>query len=516
MDAAAAGSISPLSTDEHLQLQAADRLISLTRAAATEPRPDPHVEALALAVAANLPVLLWGQPGIGKSSTLVQLARGLALPLETVIASVHDPSDFAGLPIVGADPASQGIAMAPPDWAVRLHRAGSGLLFLDEISSAPPAVQAALLRVVLERQVGSLALPAPVRIVAAANPAGSAADGWQLAPPLANRFVHLAWVHDPDVVVRGLGGVWPHVPLPRLDPGALERSVARARAAICAFLTVRPDYAHRMPTTAAARGGAWPSPRTWEMALRLLAFGYAADAKREAVAIAIRGAVGDGAGLEFLAFLERQDLPDPEAVLADPERVELPERGDLVHATLAAVVDAIGRYPIGRDASRDDGSRHATTTRERWEAGWTLIARLAKTVPVDLLAAPAMQLAALREPHWELPAQLDGLAALEALLARDPEALLLAVDPATAELVGTVIAGWDGWRCHRYRLAVHPDRRRAGLGRLLVDAAEARVRAVGGARADAMVLDGNDLAHHAWRAGGYAPQAEWSRWVKAL
>jgi hypothetical protein len=304
------------------------------------------------------------------------------------------------LPIVGADPASQGVAMAPPDWAVRLHRAGSGLLFLDEISSAPPAVQAALLRVVLERHVGSLALPAPVRIVAAANPAASAADGWQLAPPLANRFVHLAWVHDPDVVVRGLGGVWPHVPLPQLDPAKLEPSVARARAAVCAFLTVRPDYTHRLPSTAAARGVAWPSPRTWEMAMRLLAFGYAADTDPEAVAIAVRGVVGDGAGLEFFAFLERQDLPDPEAVLADPGNAELPERGDLVHATLAAVVDAIGR----------------DTTRPRWEAGWTLVARLAATVPVDLLAAPAMQLAALRDPVWELPSQLDGLGALEALL----------------------------------------------------------------------------------------------------
>jgi MoxR-like ATPase len=393
-------SVGAIADEARTQLRAADELIALTRATATELRPDPHVQALALAVAANLPVLLWGQPGIGKSSTLVQLASGLALPLETVIASVHDPSDFAGLPIIGADPASQGVAMAPPDWAVRLHRAGSGLLFLDEISSAPPAVQAALLRVVLERHVGSLELPAPVRIVAAANPAGSAADGWQLAPPLANRFVHLAWLHDPDVVVRGLGGVWPEVPLPRLDPAALERSVVRARAAVCGFLTVRPDFTHRMPATAAARGGAWPSPRAWEMAMRLLAFGYAAGADPEAVAIAVRGAVGDGAGLEFLAFVERQDLPDPEAVLADPMHAELPERGDLVHATLAAVVDAVGRE----------------ATRERWEAGWALIARLVAVVPVDLLAAPAMQLAALREPTWELPAELDELGALEALL----------------------------------------------------------------------------------------------------
>ena len=191
------------------QLRAADRLIALTRAADTAPGSDPSVAALALATAANLPVLLWGQPGIGKSSTLTELARGLDLPLETVIASVHEPSDFSGLPVLGPDPAGQGVAMAPPDWAVRLRRAGDGLLFLDELSSAPPAVQAALLRVVLERRVGSLALPDGVRIVAAANPAGSAADGWQLAPPLANRFVHLDWVCDPAVVVRGLGGTWP-------------------------------------------------------------------------------------------------------------------------------------------------------------------------------------------------------------------------------------------------------------------------------------------------------------------
>jgi ribosomal protein S18 acetylase RimI-like enzyme len=108
----------------------------------------------------------------------------------------------------------------------------------------------------------------------------------------------------------------------------------------------------------------------------------------------------------------------------------------------------------------------------------------------------------------------DSTRALEALLARDPEALILAVY--RAEIVGTVIAGWDGWRCHLYRLAVHPGRRREGIGRLLVDAAEARFRSFGATRADAMVLDENELAHHAWRAGGYAPQAEWSRWVKPL
>ncbi|WP_225727118.1 MULTISPECIES: GNAT family N-acetyltransferase [unclassified Nocardia] len=108
----------------------------------------------------------------------------------------------------------------------------------------------------------------------------------------------------------------------------------------------------------------------------------------------------------------------------------------------------------------------------------------------------------------------DSAAALGALLRRDPAALVLACDD--SGIVGTVIAGWDGWRCHIYRLAVAPHRRRTGIGRLLVQAAEQRFREMGGIRADAMVLDDNTLAHSAWKANGYAPQSEWSRWVKPL
>src|SRR5690606_19964591 len=134
------------------------------------------------------------------------------------------------------------------------------------------AVQAALLRLVLERRVGALRLPPGVRIVAAANPRSSAADGWELSPPLANRFVHLQWVHDHEVVVRGLGGTWPRAIMPRLDPGRLESAVEFGRRAVCALLAARPALVHQLPSSETRRGGAWPSPRSWEMTVRLIAF----------------------------------------------------------------------------------------------------------------------------------------------------------------------------------------------------------------------------------------------------
>jgi len=108
----------------------------------------------------------------------------------------------------------------------------------------------------------------------------------------------------------------------------------------------------------------------------------------------------------------------------------------------------------------------------------------------------------------------DSAEVVERLLHRDPASLLVA--ELDDRLVGTIVAGWDGWRAHLYRLAVHPQVRGRGLGRRLLGHAERRLVALGAGRLDAMVLEGNEQGAALWRAAGYAPQGEWTRWVKPV
>lgn len=352
------------------------------------------VAALSVAVGAGVPVLLWGAPGTGKTSVVQALADAAGWPCETVIASLREPSDFAGLPVVVGDGADAEVLLAPPRWARRLQDAERGLLFFDEISTAPPAVQAALLRVVLERTVGDLRLPDGIAVVAAANPPEQAADGWDLSAPLANRFCHLDWTADARRMAEGFTGGWGTPVVPTLAED-WRAAIPVARSWVAGFVSVRPLLAVAVPTDAASSGRAWPSPRSWDMAARLLAASRTAGVDEVVESLLVRGAVGNGAGVEFLTWLVEADLPDPEAVLADPDSFRLPDRGDRAFAALTSVAAVVV----------------ANATPERWAAAWKVFGKASDKAP-DAAATAARSLARCRPAGAPVPPEVAAFASL--------------------------------------------------------------------------------------------------------
>ena len=135
---------------------------------------------------------------------------------------------------------------------------------------------------------------------------------------------------------------------------------------------------------------------------------------------------------------------------------------------------------------------------------------------VDLRSAVVADIDSVLE-LWQAAAENDGRPtdtrqAVLALIRRDRDALILAEN--NGELIGTVIAGWDGWRYHLYRLAVRPDWRLRGVATALLTAAENRLLALGATRMDAMVLVGNEHGQRLWKARGYQEQDDWRRWIK--
>jgi dynein-related subfamily AAA family protein len=351
-------------------------------------------------VRVQLPLLLWGPPGVGKSASVRRWAERRGLACWTVLASLREPSDFAGLPIVerpepdanGARSAAS-VSFAPPRFAREAAERG-GVIFLDELTTAPPAVQAALLRAVVDRAFGDLELdPARVALVAAANPPDEAAGGWELAAPLANRFVHLSFPLQPGEWVASFPDYWGTPPRLGYQEGKLAADRwAEARRLVACFIRARPSLLLQLPAEVSQRGGAWPSPRTWDYASRLLASLEQTGAEPAEVLPLLAGCVGEGAALEFVSWRQALDLPDPEALLARPNSYRHPPRTDQAYATLDAVCQA--------------ALDHLTVP--RWQAAWRVLAEAAAQGGADVAAAAARRLAAARRSDLPLPAREVG------------------------------------------------------------------------------------------------------------
>ena len=292
--------------------------------------PEEHViardvpkHAAAIAIQAGIPVILWGPPGVGKTQWVKALGKSMAFmnngePVEvvTVIGSTKDPTDIGGMPTIKG-------GTNPPRWAARLMKRSKegkkSILFLDEFSSMSPMVHAALLRVVNEKVAGEHEFDPTgdmVHVIAAANPKKLGAGSRDLPPPAANRMIHIDWppVSGFEWAVGVTTGKWPEAffyKIPRdweSDPIYDE-----TKKDIYAFMQANKQgkYLFEMPRKAARdregntlRGRAWPSPRSWEMAVRTLTAARIAKAPIAVQKAVVAGAIGDH---EKQALLEEGD-----------------------------------------------------------------------------------------------------------------------------------------------------------------------------------------------------------------
>ena len=347
-----------------------------------------NIEAVLNALVADIPVLLWGPPGTGKTASLTHIANRLGWHLEVLVGATRDRTDFGGFPRY----TPEGTVLDPFPWLRRIleaRREGKeAVLFLDELTSTPEDVRPALLRVINERVAGDT--PIPARVVAAANPEDHAVGGLLLEPPIANRLLHLEWGMTPQEFAHALreGFETLYPPLPKIPPEeTLQHAQTEARELLALFLERNPGAAYHMPKDDQA-SRAWPSYRTWYLAAQFLGTARALGMDEEVQALGVVGLVGPN-GYAFLAYVRDLDLPHPADVLRNPTLV--PSRDDRAYATLQSVVTWIS----------------ANWSRENWYGAQKVLAYVGQTKP-DIAAPAASRLIRVyaearekRKPTWD-------------------------------------------------------------------------------------------------------------------
>jgi len=277
-----------------------------------------HINTL---IKTDTPLFIHGSPGIGKSYIVADVAEKNGLELVDVRLSQMDPVDLRGVPAIRGE---QTVWMPPvffpkdPD--------SEGILFLDELNSAPPSVQAAIYQLVLNRQMGEYMLPKGWRIICAGNRVSDRGVVFRLPTPLANRMVHL------------------HVQA-RFDDFKLFALKADLHHFVIGFLGFRPDLLSTEPIVEDDSNPAFATPRSYHMLSGILKTGM--DIGK--IAPVIYGTIGYAAGIEFVSYVKvYEELPDVAAIYEGhyPEIEPQP-------ALLYALVSALVEYYKGTDAHKD-------------------------------------------------------------------------------------------------------------------------------------------------------------------
>lgn len=269
-------------------------------------KPSLAVAILKSGLSVNVPMFLWGPPGIGKSQIVAKVAAELNLPLIDVRAVLLDPVDLRGVPSV-----VNGMTRWNPP--IFLPTEGEGVLFLDELSQAPDAVQSSLLQLVLDRKLGEYRMPDGWRILAAGNRVTDGTFSRKISKALGSRFAtHLELAVD-------------------LDEWCAWAADNDVPAEIISFLRLRPDLLHHFDPK--SQGNSFPCPRVWANVGKFMG-----KLPPEAEFPFFAGALGFGPAVEFTSFLQTyRDLPDMETIMRDPDQAEVPREPSVLYALCGAM-----------------------------------------------------------------------------------------------------------------------------------------------------------------------------------
>lgn len=319
--------------------------------------------AVQIALQANVPYSLEGPPGVGKTTWHTAIAEALDWPIEVVIVSLCEPSDLAGLPVLD----NGGVRRVSPNYARRLIDTCTpdkpGIIMFDELTTAAPALQAPVLRISQDRVIGDDTLPSTVRFAAACNPPDQAAGGWRYSLPLANRLAHFTWELDHALFIQGFRSGFPTPEVFKPRDGWQER-LPIWRSRVAAYLNKQAHKVLAVPTEESP-SNAWPSPRSWDNTVSLLACGEGSGVEHLLVA----STVGIGVGAEFLNWVREADLPEPKDCLANPAQAfpqPPPDTEHRTYAVVSGVVTLVEQY---------------ATKEGVYEDGWNFLLHVAQWEP---------------------------------------------------------------------------------------------------------------------------------------
>ena len=310
----------------------------------------------------HTPVMLWGPPGVGKSQMVAQVAAHHDVNLIDIRLSQMEPSDLRGIPFR----AENAVEWAVPSMLPNAQRHGEqGILFLDEITSAPPSVSAAAYQLILDRKLGEYEVPDGWAIIAAGNRQGDRGVTYSMPAPLANRFSH----YEVDI---------------NLDDWVAWAYANEIDERIIAFLRFRPDLLFDFDP--AHNPIAFPSPRSWEFSHRAL---HKFMDNSNLLLGSLQACVGNAAGIELNAFIASLDqMPDLDAIV-NGEAVETPKEIDLQYAVASALVGRAIRAKETDKAATVHGNilNYANTFPQR-EMGVMMVSDMHRAIGQDIFAVP--------------------------------------------------------------------------------------------------------------------------------